>query len=516
MTRYLLAAEANKIQDLLFRSSRLREVAGGSELLTNFCRTMPSALGAPTGDIVTSDGGSFRILFDTPEQAKQFGAQLAEAYRRTTGGTLAVAEPVEYHKHDWETASENADKALRHAKRSQTSGETQEHAPYMAFCVSCGIGLAVTYTAYHRDENKQYLCQSCLNKSGGLGATPEFIENFYRLVSNGDYTQPEGTELEAIARYDPRGYVAYLVADGNNMGRVFGACNLPEKTRKLSQGLLGSVSQALAQPTRLLLQNNPHKDHHDFIPVYPLILGGDDVFVLLPAPWALDFAAQFCRAYEEEMKKLFKDIGLEDVPLPTMAASVVICKSKHPYMLAHEAGKGRLKAAKRMSKQFAQNNPPSSINFEVVLGGRLVNDDDEAGKFRPTLRPYWVNETPDTVHLSIQKLIAQRQELNTIPRKRLVELRELFDNPPSSTAQEAIEAWNTRQKALLRRLEVTNPISKEIVQKAFETLGGTEFNHWRRIDSFDAYGHGLPDLLQAWDFALDLGKTPNHYQEPDA
>ena len=50
---YLLAAEADKIQDLLFRSARLREVAGGSQLLTRFCDETPSALGVPEKDVIT-------------------------------------------------------------------------------------------------------------------------------------------------------------------------------------------------------------------------------------------------------------------------------------------------------------------------------------------------------------------------------------------------------------------------------------------------------------------------------
>ena len=37
MPRYLLAAEADKIQDFIFRAAKLREVVGGSRLLARFC-----------------------------------------------------------------------------------------------------------------------------------------------------------------------------------------------------------------------------------------------------------------------------------------------------------------------------------------------------------------------------------------------------------------------------------------------------------------------------------------------
>ena len=80
--RYLLAAEADKIQDFIFRSSRLREVVGASQLLARFCEEEGAPLlleqlafgGDPNQDIVVNDGGSFRIIFDDADQAKLFGA----------------------------------------------------------------------------------------------------------------------------------------------------------------------------------------------------------------------------------------------------------------------------------------------------------------------------------------------------------------------------------------------------------------------------------------------------------
>ena len=94
MARYLLAAEADKIQDLIFRSSRLREVVGASQLLTRFCKMVPDSLIDAETEIIISDGGSFRILFKNENTAKIFGEYLCEIYRLATGGTLTVAEPV--------------------------------------------------------------------------------------------------------------------------------------------------------------------------------------------------------------------------------------------------------------------------------------------------------------------------------------------------------------------------------------------------------------------------------------
>ena len=62
-TRYLLAAEADKIQDFIFRASHLREVVGGSQLLTRFCGEVPERLLSRYGNdakenVVINSGGS--------------------------------------------------------------------------------------------------------------------------------------------------------------------------------------------------------------------------------------------------------------------------------------------------------------------------------------------------------------------------------------------------------------------------------------------------------------------------
>jgi hypothetical protein len=537
MTRYLLAAEADKIQDLLFRSARLREVVGGSQLLTRFCEETPRLLmpNLPDDDLIINDGGSFRILFDSPEQAEGFGADLAEVYRRATGSSLTVAEPVKVDSR-FEEAGEQAEEALRRAKRRRENWHSQEHAPHVAFCASCGMGLAVTYHPYHEDEEVRYRCRSCLNKGAEraeqrAGNADSFLGQFYHgVVETGDYDWPgkrrrrvrkEADPLEDVADYDPRRYVAYLVADGNNMGKVFGACKTPEQLRALSKGLSGAVRKALAIPTQAIMCKNPNPlgdDRHRFIPVWPLILGGDDLLALIPAPWALDFAQRFCRAYEEEMLSLVERIGLSELLAPTVSAAVVICKSKHPYTLAHEAGKARLAAAKRMGKQrvlLDGGQPCSTVNFEVVLGGRLMTPPADH-KVRPTLRPYWVTEAYglDGWGLPVQQLIEQRYQLRDVPHKRLAELCNLYDDLPATIRSDDLDPWQIQLDQLLKRIG-RNETHKKAVDAALVTLGSAS-THWRKVDRYPAdpwYGHGLPDLLEAWDFALNLDKKRQDYEE---
>ena len=533
MTRYLLAAEADKIQDLLFRSARLREVVGGSQLLSRFCKETPQLLNIPADDIVISDGGSFRILFDSREQAQAFGAELAEAYRRATGGSLSIAEPVAIND-DFDKASEQAEENLRRAKRWRTDWQSQEHLPYLVFCASCGMGLAKTHTTYHENDDRQYLCPSCLTKGAEraeqrVTESDSFLGQFYHtVVPTGEYDYPgsqkrrarkEIDPLEDVADYDPRRYVAYLMADGNNMGQVFSKCHTEEQIRALSKGLSDVMRKALAEPMQLAMAaQHQLPDRQNFLPVLPLILGGDDLFALIPAPWALDFALRFCQVYEREMKALLEQIGLSKDLTPTVAAAVVICKSKHPYALAHETGMMRLKETKRMSKQRVLDGgqPYSTINFEVVLGGRLVQSPTDKA-LRATLRPYWATEAADLNGwgLSVKQLLEQRYELRTVPHKRLVELRNLYDDLPESLNTDRLTPWKTQLEQLQARIGRKEE-HRKAVNAALAALGGGEPAYWRKVDRPPQdvwHGHGLPDLLEAWDFAYNLDRKRQDYEE---
>ncbi len=556
MSRYLLAAEADKIQDLLFRSSRLREVVGGSQLLTRFCREVPRHLLSGTdAEIIISNGGSFRILFNNEQEAHLFREQLAEVYRRATGGSLTVAKPILVND-NFAKASDDAENALRQAKRDQRGWQTSAHVPYVAFCASCGIGLAVKrYSPY--GEETQYLCPSCIHKSEERKTFEEqvfenapsascdqkeensFLGIFFQAVIDSrnlkEFDWPgkeyrkdrrgEKDPIEDIADYDPRRYVAYIVADGNEMGKVFGACKTPEQMRTLSTNLARVIRTALAEPSRMIMGLFGEGDRRShFIPTLPLILGGDDVFVLVPAPWALDFARRFAMAYEREMRKLLNEIGLGNVIEPTVSVAVVICKSKYPYHLAHQLGERRLQEAKRLTKRLAQEGTyRSTIHFEVVLGRQLASPEAEPRKLQPTLRPYWVNGEgiPEGWGVSIQHLIDQRYRLRSVPHKRLAELQELFDETtlPNAINDPAYGKWQKRLSQLLERMERRGAVRAEI-EAALRSLGdpSSDFPHWYFVDRRDEgespwRGHALPDLLAVWDFALDLSKPRKDYEE---
>ena len=82
----------------------------------------------------------------------------------------------------------------------------------------------------------------------------------------------------SISQFDPRRYVAYLVADGNDMGQVFDRCD-EDQMRRLSRSLTRVLRESLAEVCAELLKNQEKvaQSKEQILPVLPLIMGGDDL-----------------------------------------------------------------------------------------------------------------------------------------------------------------------------------------------------------------------------------------------
>jgi hypothetical protein len=127
------------------------------------------------------------------------------------------------------------------------------------------------------------------------------------------------------------------------------------------------------------------------------------------------------------------------------------------------------------------------------------------------LGPYWIGGDVDNWGLDIEHLVEQCYALRVLPRRRLAQLRGHFDALTDIRGEE-FDAWLQRLDQLLARFPDEQ---REAAESALADLGGrdlyrvartTDRNDWR-------YGHALPDLLNAWDFAFDLKRPRTEYEE---
>jgi hypothetical protein len=293
------------------------------------------------------------------------------------------------------------------------------------------------------------------------------------------------------------------------------------------------LREALAGPTSRFMRNEAARRNPNLVPVLPLILGGDDLFALVPACWGLDFAQRLCRTFQREMTAFVREEGItlkengqEKAPTITMSVAVVICKANYPYYLAHQIGEERLGATKRAVKALGDEGTRlSAVDFEVVSGSQSAPD-VQSGERRPTLRPYWVptegtGGVPDCWGLALGQLLDWRHRLVGTPSRRLSQLRDLFDRAPGRIGFDEDARWDAELAYLLERIERDQAEGHQ-VRTALEELGsgsGVNLDDWYSVDRASDKdderpwrGHGLPDLLRAWDWALSLDHSPIAYE----
>lgn len=563
MPRWLLAAEADRIQDFVFRSSRLVEVVGGSELLARFCKQVPRALmshhlgrSPEPADVVISAGGAFRLAFDDQDVARAVGRDLAEAYHRVTERTLTVVEPQPFATDGtgpgFDDSSRDVEADLR-ARKADLRGEVTAlaHMPYAAFCASCGIQIAAEFARRHAEETDRYLCRSCLERAAERDRLTEgaagdgFRSRFMHALRSGGLdvaSTPNRPMLpvdaDQVGDFDARGFVAYLLADGNACGVLFDGCRDPATMRRLSGKLDDTMWAALANATVPLtkrLAESAAKCNGPVVPVTPLIVAGDDIYALLPAPYAVDFARRVCLEFESRLGAAVAALGLPGGTRPTMSAAVVVCKKSYPYALAHRHGEMLLAQAKELARKawLRDRLALSTVSFAVVLGGEVAAQEAVGRRGRqylvPTACPYSVGASggsPDAAKYTLDatELLDARWRLRDLPGKRRAELRRLFDvglptedRGPAEVFRALAKEWSPRLQTLVAR------VTPRVGRRSTEEDGlrwrlggeGEEPLGWRDFDgrTGSARWSGIPDLLELWDFTKDLDREPKDYEE---
>lgn len=581
--KYLFGAEVNQIQQTLFAASLQRQVVGGSRLLATFSEEGAALAQSDYGvekkeDVIVKAGGNFRIIFPDGDKAQEFGEHIANTYHLLLDGKMTVAQPQVYDSTQELCPPNNkkcdlsatdkcftcAEKALGAEldKQKRTQAQllsSQPHAPTIAYCQPSGIGLAEQYTEMVKDDQDsiQYVSGQAnrmkevgfITKPGSKQVEPKddtFLGRIAVEIKDETYTNwPWAKTPEDIAAWDPtRRNVAYLVADGNNMGKYFSYCQGSEQWRQLSEAMQTAVYAAIAAPIPKLIQRlNPQE-----IPLLPLIAAGDDVFVLLPAPYALDFAQRFCLTFAEKMngEKIVTEIrAATDNALPpmTMSAAIVICKQSYPYNLAHTFGEDLLGSTKRVVKTIGRERGEwlSAVSFDTIIGSAGSSGRRYQTLHQPLLTTYWATpptgEGKETIEIvedvlrtavTLNTLLDQRLHLKNLPNKRRAELRALFDTPPNipKTASESApknikieQRWNRQFSKLLTRIQkTTDPQTAERVHDALKKLGEANPANgnpacWRQITrSGETYfAHGLPDLLAIWPYAQKLTEEMGQY-----
>ena len=145
-------------------------------------------------------------------------------------------------------------------------------------------------------------------------------------------------------------------------------------------------------------------DDIDFVPVVPVLVGGDDVTVYTDGRFAIPFAEAYIRHYEEltEKDELLKQLavvaGAKEAGPLTASAGVAIVGRNFPFHIAYDLAEELVSRGKTLGKKPG-TVPCSTINFHVLRDATVLDPDDTLDEYKGRVqRPFLIGcYAPDRI-----------------------------------------------------------------------------------------------------------------------
>jgi hypothetical protein len=388
-----LVFEVKSIQSFIFASGRLRDAIGGSELI----------------DLLTNEQSDNNLL-DAVLQSSET-KHLIEFSRRAGGAFYAFSQ----------------DAAALDRFAALWTLAVQYWAPGLGFVIGCGTGANMPDAfaqaqADSRSQSSRERAQHPIaapvaeraqrtgrvavdrdKKDVVIDAATQRNKGFANPSRSGFITRYSPEEVQLNWRDWPRNLeqdaddgdsfpfargardLALIHADGNGMGQVLikigdTVKHRPDDFLKIyqtfSKAVEASTQQAAKQATRDVLL--PARQNGELLAARPILLGGDDVIVLVRADLALAYVQAFARAFEKESREQLKKLDVADLPDQlTLGCGIAFIGANQPFAMAAALSESLMAHAKSQAKRRSQGQAitPSSLAFYRVTTA-LIDDYD--------------------------------------------------------------------------------------------------------------------------------------------
>jgi len=395
---HCLVFEVKSIQSFIFATGRLRDAIGSSELidlLTNAEAKDDNLLDAVLRASETSEdirfsrraGGAFYAFAEDGAALDRFAALWSLAIQHWAPGLAFVLGRAQ---------GANMLEAFNSA-RTEAQGQTSRERP----------SFPVTSPLAERASRTGQVAVSMSRKDGPVDAATQRSKQFADLSHAGfiERNSPQDINwrdwprnLEPDAQDAEGGFpfiegqrnVALIHADGNGMGQVLirideAVEQRPDAFLQIYQTFSDAVDASTRAGARQATQEVliPHRKNGELLAARPILLGGDDVIVLVRADLALAYARSFARAFERESEQqlaVLGKLGVTELPQRlTIGFGIAFIGASQPFSMAAELAVSAMAHAKTRAKPQSDDGTlaPSSVGFFRVTTA-LMEDYDSA------------------------------------------------------------------------------------------------------------------------------------------
>lgn len=370
MTKYLYGAAVQGIQGFIFQTSKLREIVGASELVEEICTTkFLKIAGIKDKDkdkdkddpnIILNAAGNIKYIFEDETKCRNFVRIFPKIISETAPGITISQAVVKYEEGSLNDSLQELENKLR-VQRNKLP------VPFEVGFMGTERSRRTSGVAYIQNPlpNENELIDEATSKKLAKRDSKKQFENISGL------TAFETKEL-LFNTDDLKGsWMAVIHADGNGLGAIIQSLNqsLKGKSDEEVKNAFRTFSKALDDSTKEAAKKafeevNIKKDKNVY-PIRPVVLGGDDLTVIIRADLALNFTTEFLKAFEEKSKEklsfLKNNFGIEGFGNGiTACAGIAYVKKSYPFHYAVNLSEKLCADAKNFVKgkgEYENNHP---------------------------------------------------------------------------------------------------------------------------------------------------------------
>lgn len=439
--KYLYGAAVQGIQSFIFQTNELKDIVGASELVEQICTTAFDEF-ATDGESILRAAGNIKYIFTNKKHCenavREFPKKVMEmAPGITISQAVVIYEELEYN----ESLSKYVEKQInnRETKVFQSFANavdelesrlrTQRNKPMnsvtiglMGMLRSRKTGLPVVF---HEEKKDEYMDAATYEKRYELvtkeklrrkRTTKRLCEKSFNIKFISD--QQIAYDIEEITTKND--WIAIIHADGNGLGQIVQKIGkdkdiFKEFSQKLDKATIESANKAFE-----FVKTEFKINDEDKIPIRPIVLGGDDLTVIIRGDMAVSYVTEFMRQFEQKTKDYLGKIITDNKVFEggadrlTACAGIAFIKSSFPFYYGYDLAEALCSEAKKDAKldeHTKANNglAPSCLMFHKVQDS-FVEDYGEIVKRELTpcpnytfkYGPYYINEL--TGRWTIEKL----------------------------------------------------------------------------------------------------------------
>ncbi|MCD4653009.1 hypothetical protein K8T06_03645 [bacterium] len=433
-SKWLFVSSAKGIQSYIFKVNKLKQIIGATELIESLGGKIKDTL-QELGSVENTDyrviqlaGGTARLLFFN----EAHGRDLAEIWplivRKLAPGLQVVQALVPVTEDGFVAALKESETVLR-ANRNLFQPDLPPAQPVTARNHQTGLPVIENKSGKYLDQESFEKLSDNIQKQEKLLERIEMPDVWFNRQWTRDFGEiaPE------------QHYMAVIHADGNGLGRhlLEMGNKLAGKSDKEALDVYERFSKAIEHSTKSAFVSAIKPVMDDFpqgeIPVRVIVCAGDDLTVVMPAKYALEFSKTFLTEFEKGFtREVEKEEVLKDFKL-TACAGIVFINAKFPFVHAYELADSLCKYTKdkvdRKCSALSWYRVTTSglstykdiLERELTVG-KFRSDGTEESPTELSMMPY-ILESNGTFDLAdISKLEELKNVIKKLPRGSIREL----------------------------------------------------------------------------------------------